>query len=178
LAVIVGIGFPLAVFVSVIGAPEPQQFLVPGVLDYPVKKPGEYVLWDNYETIFQGRTYSLPVELPAGVVIKLVSPETKAEIPMATYLSTRAESRNSKRRSIGKFSIAKGGSYQLSVAGSFPQRVFSLGPDEIRPLLVGTLISASATMLGLLGSAALAVSVFLRRHKARKLAPTHVNRTI
>ena len=47
------------------------EFEVPGAAIAFVDTPGRYYLWHDYQTVYDGRTYNNPIELPDGLLIEI-----------------------------------------------------------------------------------------------------------
>jgi hypothetical protein len=132
----------------------PQQFLVPGTNKVHAKSPGTHYLWHDYETIFNGRSYSQANSLPDGMEITLRDPESGEAMPLVAQTSVHMRSGSSQRQSVGYFELARVGDYQLTVDGAFPPRVFSFGKSifgEFVPVLVGGFAATAVLALGGIG---------------------------
>jgi hypothetical protein len=143
------------------------RFTVPGQSEIHIQKAGTYVLWNEHETIHQGRTYSSGEKLPDGMHIELRRAETGAVVEMTPDLTTRERRGKLERNSVGKFQIAAPGKYSIVVEGDFPERVFLLRESLLKTFAPKVFTLIAMSLLGMLVSAILALAVFLRRRSAR-----------
>jgi hypothetical protein len=56
------------------------KFIIPDVVEVLIEKPGKYYVWNNYRTVFEGRTYSTAEELPGGIEITLHQKENNRSL--------------------------------------------------------------------------------------------------
>lgn len=130
------------------------QFLGPGTNEVVVVKPGNYYLWSDYETLFQGRSYQFPESIPGGLEFKLMDAGTKQTIEMTSDISTKVSSGRNKSTSIGRFQLDHPGKYMISVTGDSPERVFSFSGDTLsvffKAFARGAIILAVCSALGIL----------------------------
>ncbi len=101
-------------------------FRAPGTIEVNVEKAGTYSLENKYCTVYEGKSYSLPKELPNGIVFSLKSEADGEVIPIQTSsISTNSEVNGQKQTSVGNFEVKKPGKYLLSISGNFEERIFS-----------------------------------------------------
>jgi hypothetical protein len=144
------------------------QFLVPGRHVVELGQPGKYLVWNDYRTVFRGRSYDESEALPSGVRIRVL--ERASGRPLEVSSSYRATSSfgNTSSVAVSQFRVEHPGSYEIVVEGNFPPRVFSVGRDFLFGLL-GVILGAFALLLGGLGAAiGIAAWVFIRREEARE----------
>jgi uncharacterized membrane protein len=147
---------------SVIG--EAQQFLAPGKLVFDVARPGKHLVWNDHRTVFQGRTYDLPEQLPDGLRIRVT--ETASGKPLEVRSSRGASSKTAEaeRVSIASFEAAAPGRHEIVVEGGFDPRVFSVGPNILPQLFMTIGGVIGAVLLGLTAAVALCVWTYMRRN--------------
>lgn len=151
---------------------EGEVFRGPGVSrTISIDEPGRYYLWHNYSTVFEGRSYSFPEELPDGLSFSLTEQPSGNKIPMQSGSGFSEESGSRKKSSIGYFEVTEPGRYTVTISGNTEQRIFSLGKSSIDDLL-GFFIKGAIGMVIALGAAiAAAVLIILgivqlcREHK-------------
>src|ERR1041385_7405172 len=51
------------------------QFKVPGTAEATVEAPGRYYLWNDYDTVYNGKSYHNSETLPGGMDIKITDPD-------------------------------------------------------------------------------------------------------
>lgn len=103
-----------------------HQFLAPGATSLKSDRPAKYGLWYDHVTFFEGHAYTFPVDLPNGLHVRILEPETGREVPMAKGFAISAGSGSDERCSVGDFEVAAPGAYRIEVTGNFEPRVFSV----------------------------------------------------
>ena len=130
------------------------QFLAPGSQEVVVTKPGNYYLWFDYETLYQGRSYEFSENIPGGLEFKLIDTRTKSAVEMTTDFSTKVSSGRNKSTSIGRFRLDHPGKYRITVSGDSPARVFSFSGDTMsvffQAFARGAIVLAMGAGLGIL----------------------------
>ena len=155
------IAFGLVIY-AIASADDANQFVVPGRHAFVVENPGKHRVWNDHRTVFQGRTYDVPRELPEGVRIIVTGVDGRLEVisgGSATSTTTEVE-----RVAIASFEVANPGRYEIVVEGDFKPRVFSVGRDFV-PRLVATIFGAFfAIFTGIAVACVLGLWTFLKRH--------------
>lgn len=140
-----------------------QQFLVPGRHTVELAAAGEYVVWNDHRTVFEGRTYDESEKLPAGIQIAVVDVASGKPLEVASTSGSTMTSGTTERASFARFTIEKPGRYEITVSGEFEPRVFSTGKDMVL-LLVGVIFGSFALLLGSYGAAAgIAIWAYIKR---------------
>ena len=123
----------------VFGPNERQQFLAPSRHTMELAGPASYLIWNDYNTVFEGRSYENAEEFPAGARLSVI--ERASGRKLATYPSTyvNQNDRDTKRRSVAKLRTEQPGQYEIIVEGDFAPRVFSVSRDYLIGGLWGTL---------------------------------------
>lgn len=101
----------------------------PGELDVTIEEPGRYYVWNEYNTVYLGKTYSVSKELPSGIMFSLVESDTGEAVPFEGDLSISVSAGERARNSAGYFDIEDSGEYRLEIAGLDQPRVFAFGPS-------------------------------------------------
>lgn len=121
---------PAAILVPIaLNQPKAQQFLAPGSMEMTAEKPGRYYLWNDYQTIFDGRTYHSPEDLPAGLEITIMDDHGER----LTFISDGSTSRgggSSSKRSIGYVEVTGTRHLTVVVSGTADPRVFSFARSD------------------------------------------------
>ena len=103
------------------------EFEVPGAAIAFVDTPGRYYLWHDYQTVYDGRTYHSPIELPDGLMIEITQqggmPLDFVSDPHSSF-STIGRA----RQSIGYVELSKAGQVTIDVTGGAESRIFSFSP--------------------------------------------------
>lgn len=160
-------GVIITIYGAVKSFPEGTQFQAPGSVTITVKQPGEYVIWDEQVTFFNGKSYQNSEDLPGGVQIKVRDEQTGRPFQFSPSTGGTETIGNVKRKSIGDVSINSPGTYIIDVSGSFPERVFYVRRSALSNVLKGI---ATVGVLGLAGwviAPIAALVVYVKRSSAR-----------
>ncbi len=133
-----------------------QQFLVPGSLEVVVEKPGRYYLWNDFQTVFNGRTYNSPEALPDGLEITITR-DNGNRLTFVSDGSTTSSGGTSSKKSIGYVELAGAADLTIAVSGDVDERVFSFAPSNIMKIL--GLIFGGMGVSVLLALAGIALSI-------------------
>jgi hypothetical protein len=103
------------------------EFEVPGAAIAFVDTPGRYYLWHDYKTVYDGRTYHNPIELPDGLMIEITK---QGGIPLDFVSDPHASfsAMGRARQSIGYVELSKTGQVKIDVTGGAESRIFSFSP--------------------------------------------------
>jgi uncharacterized membrane protein len=150
------------------------RFVAPGSQDFTVRKPGTQIIWNDYRTVYGGRSFDLPEKLPDGVQIRVFSYDGTSGRPVDVVPNRGASSKTSEadRVSIASFEALAPGRYSIVIDGDFPERVFSVGPNLVLKIL-GTIFTAiGLSAIGVAAGLALAIWTFLRRNPSAPVPST------
>ncbi|WP_339136426.1 MAG: hypothetical protein WGN25_00905 [Candidatus Electrothrix sp. GW3-4] len=121
-----GIAFPAAILLPLLlGDSIDKQFSVPGTLQVTIEEPGRYYLWNEYQTIFKGRTYNRPEDLPDGMEISITDTATGRPFAFITSSSMSMHGGNEEKRSIGYIKVSKPTEIRVEISGDNEGRIFS-----------------------------------------------------
>lgn len=158
-------GVPGAVLWLVFSQPKPTQFLAPGPIDFTASQSGKYVLWHEYDTIFDGVTYSGRI-LPPGLVIRCRDGKSGTNLSVRADRGATMSTGNAQRQSVAAVDISTPGRYLVSVEGASQPILFSFGPAILGKVL-GSIFGAIPVVFALLiGGIALAANTWIRRNRA------------
>jgi len=101
------------------------QFLIPGSVEIEIEDEGRYYLWNDYQTVYEGKTYSMPEEVPDNLIISLKTKDGALHYDIIGKTSISSSSYPTSKKSIGYFDITVHGDYILEVKGESKPRVFS-----------------------------------------------------
>lgn len=110
--------------------PHENAFLVPGQTEVQVTEPGEYYLWNVYQTVYEGRAYNQSSNLPNGVEIDITDAGGHT-LDLDSDQNASASINNHQMQAIGRVLISQPGAIQIEVSGDFEQRVFSFSQFRI-----------------------------------------------
>lgn len=162
--VLFAVGFmsPLLLVVSLLGSltEETVALEAPGEIEVTVEEPGRYYVWNEYRTVYEGRTYSQSETLPSGIAFSLTEAESGTELPLSTDMSMSWSGGDRKKTSVGYFGIEEPGDYVLSVQGPEEPRVFSFGPSlfgDLPAFLGRMILGAVLALAGVIGGVLLVI---------------------
>ena len=101
------------------------QFLIPGTVEIEIEDEGRYYLFNDFQTVYEGKTYSKPEEVPDNLIISLKTKDGSLDYDIIRMDSFTTSSGSTSRKSIGYFDITVPGNYILEVKGETKPRVFS-----------------------------------------------------
>ncbi len=144
------------------------QFLAPG-RHAAALKPGNYVVWNDHLTVFDGRSYRSSKQLPDGVQFTVTGSGGVVTLRRASGASYKGLS--TERVSLMQFDIAQPGRYEIAVSGDFQPRVFSVGRDHVGAVLWTVFGAVAALFVSWGAGIGIAAWAFIRREQAREAAP-------
>ena len=146
------------------------QFLAPGRQVVELDRPGKYVVWNDYRTLFQGRTYDESERLPENVSITVLDPASGTALVVAPSGGMRSDMLDAVKVSVATFEIARPGRYEIIIEGGFPQRVFSVSRDFLFNMLGMIFGVIAVVVVGFSLAFAIATWAFIKREEAREAA--------
>lgn len=102
------------------------QFLGPGETTVTITKPGDYTLWRESKTIFDGQLMTFPDDLPSGTTIKVIKEPEGTVIPLQSNGTCTMESGSTRRASLGDLTFTNPGQYKVQITGLTEKRAFYL----------------------------------------------------
>lgn len=134
--------------------PDVPQFKVPGETQVSVEEPGRYYVWNDYETIFEGRTYNKWDCLPDEMTVRIRNADTGETLEFTGDTSTTSSTGGTSRNSIGYVEIEEPCALNIQVTGPVEERVFSFSRVRVWQVLKPVFASlAVAAVVGVLGLA-------------------------
>jgi uncharacterized membrane protein len=153
---------------------EGVQFVAPGSKTLDLSK-GRHVLWNDYVTVFEGRSYDSGKTLPDGAQIT-VTDAGGAVVALRRTSGSSFRGGGTERVSVLEFEVTQPGRHVITVSGAFSPRVLSVGPNLVW-LLLGSIFGAiGLVLLGAGTGVAIAAWAFIRREQAREAAAGSVAR--
>jgi hypothetical protein len=107
----------VVVFISIYNNQSLSTFLIPAKVEISIEKEGRYYLWNNYETVFEGKIYSVDEDIPHEITISLIDKSGTKKSEFVPDFSTSSSNYGSNKKSIGYFDIDKPGQYFLEISG-------------------------------------------------------------
>jgi hypothetical protein len=105
------------------------QFKVPGAFETNVVKGGRYYLYNDYQTIYDGKTYDCSTNLPGGMEIKILDSQGNP-LPFSGDTSFSVGGSGTERKSIGYVEIQNPGKVRIEVSDVNEERIFSFGQEN------------------------------------------------
>ncbi len=135
--VILGVfAVPAAIVLPLIlGDSNEKQFEIPGNTQIAVEKPGRYYLWNDYQTVFQGKSYNRFKSIPDGIEIKITNAETGELLDFVSDISISSSIGSSSQNTIGYIELQEPCSVDITVIGGAEKRVFSFSKSKLRDML-------------------------------------------
>jgi len=149
---------------------ERQQFLAPGRHTMELGGRASYLLWNDYKTVFEGRSYADSDELPAGTRLSVF--EKASGRKLATHPNTHLKfsDDDTKRHSLAQFRTEQAGHYEIVVEGDFPPRVLSASRDYLFGALWKTAGIFALALFGFAAAMAIFAWTYFRRELAKESA--------
>ena len=121
-----GIAFPAAIILPLfLDDSIDQQFSIPGTIQVAIEEPGRYYLWNDHQTIFNGKTYNRSEDLPDGIEISITDTATGTLFDFIDTASISISGGNSAKRSIGYIEVSNPTRLQVDITGGNEDRIFS-----------------------------------------------------
>ena len=145
-------------------------FVAPGAVKLSLTTPGEYILWHDHRTVYNGRTFDLPAQMPDGARYRVRGPAGDVLLPhrgsAVRFEATHKEGDHQRSVAVEHFEVTQPGLYVVAVEGDFEPRVMSVGPNRTWPIL--KLVGELSLIMVLAFCAALGLGLygFLRTVKA------------
>jgi hypothetical protein len=146
---------------QVLGQGGEISFVAPTTRTFEVEDPGTYVLSHDYKVTFEGMPYDKPAALPGQVSISLKGDD--GEVEMADSWGSGSTSADHERQEVGRFKIAKPGSYTLSISGLAEPRVLTLAQSVIVKIVFATIACLLLNLFGWFGGPAIVIMVMATR---------------
>jgi hypothetical protein len=122
------------------------QFLIPGSKEVTVEKPGRYYLWNDFQTVYEGKSFSRSENIPDGLEVA-VTDDTGRTLAFTSDTSTSSSSARSSKRSIGYVEVSNPGKLTVSVSGDSEARVFSFSQSIFPKIFLAILGGGTASLL-------------------------------
>jgi uncharacterized membrane protein len=113
---------------------QPSRFVAPGAAEVKLARAGDYILWHEHRTVYQGRSFDLPAAMPDGTRYRIEAPDAKALV-VHPYGGMTSEGTHGKGVSVARFEAPVAGPYRVAVEGAFEPRVIAVGPNWLWPIL-------------------------------------------
>jgi hypothetical protein len=142
----------LSVLPIIFGKSDEIQFNVPGKQEFTATDTGRYYLWNDYRTVYHGKSYDLPENIPGGMDIR-IRDTNGSELQFVNDASTSVNSGTDSKKSIGYVQVDQPGKLEIEVSGGAENRVFSFAKSRLLKIaglvLGGMALSVLIVILGI-----------------------------
>jgi uncharacterized membrane protein len=147
-----------------------EPFLAPGRHTVDLAGPASYLIWNDYKTVFGGRSYEDTYELPAGARISIIEKASGQKLATHPNTGSSLTRGNTKRHSVAQFRTVRPGHYEIIVEGDFPPRVLSASRDFLSGMLWGTVGIFALAVFGFGAAMAIFGWAYFKREQAAEAA--------
>lgn len=127
-----------------------SQFKIPGNTEVAVTKPGRYYLWNDFRTVYDGKSYDRPENIPDGLDIQIRDSDGH-QLQFVSDSSISSTSSASAKKSIGYVEVEHPGKVTIEVKGGSENRIFSFSQSGLL-IMFGLIFGAAG--LGMIVSLA------------------------
>jgi hypothetical protein len=163
-----GFVVPVAVLLPLLlDQSDERQFIVPGTTDIEITEPARYYLWNDFQTVYEGRSYNRSESIPDGLEIAIKDRDGRT-LQFHNAAGISSSSGGNSRRSIGYVEVAEPTRLTISVSGDFDARVFSFSQSGIARMLILILGGFAASVLLSLAGIGIAIWGIVKLAKSKK----------
>ncbi len=147
------------------------QFQAPGSVEVTVKEPGRYYLWNDFRTVYQGRSYDRSERIPDGIIFQ-IKDANGAPLHFSSDTSITSTSGGSSRKSIGYVRVETPGKLAIEVSGQTDDRVFSFSQSGLLKMFGLIFGGIGLSLLVAFAGVGLLIWGIVKLVRANKLAKT------
>ena len=111
-----------------------RQFIIPGITEVEILESGRYYLWNDFQTVFDGKSYNRSESIPDGLEIAITNEDGK-DLQFTSDTSMSSSSGSSSKNTIGYVEVSNPSRLTVSVSGGSDERVFSFSESGIIKML-------------------------------------------
>ncbi len=145
------------------------QFAAPGSAELDLAEPGEYTIFYENRTYFQGKSY-ITNELISGLQVAVVEKSTGRNLAVHSASGSFTYSLGSRSgRSIMAFDVEQPGIYQINATyarGTGPEVILAVGHGFAEGIFSGVLLSLAALFGSIILGGVVALLTYTKRKKA------------
>tara|TARA_B110000003_G_C16288042_1_gene393703 strand:- start:24 stop:596 length:573 start_codon:yes stop_codon:yes gene_type:complete len=123
-----------------------QQFLIPGSREVTVEEPGRYYLWNDFQTVFDGKSFNRSENIPDGLEI-IVTDDVGKTLKFYSDTSISSSSGSSSKNSIGYVEVSDSSKLSVSVSGDSEERVFSFSQSILPKMFLAIIGGGTVSIL-------------------------------
>jgi uncharacterized membrane protein len=112
----------------------PARFLAPGEAQVALAGPGDYIVWHEHRTVYEGRAFDLAPAMPDGTRYRVQAPDGRP-IAVEPYAGMSSEDKDGHSVSVAHFEAPLAGTYRVAVEGATGPRVMAVGSNRLWPIL-------------------------------------------
>jgi hypothetical protein len=125
--------------------PNEVFLLGPGQATINVSQTGTYLVWNDYQMVFQGRSHDDAEVLPGGWQFEITQEATGRTMEVGSTKNITRHINNNKSSCIGSVQITEPGNFTLRATGPDTPRVFSIGYSPFA--IAGKVVLPSVVMM-------------------------------
>jgi len=110
------------------------RFLAPGEAQVSVAAPGDYIVWHEHRTVYQGRSFDVAPGMPDGTRFRVQAPDG-SPLAVEPHSGMSSEGSESRSVSVAHFEAASAGTYRVVIEGMPEPRVMAVGPNRAWPII-------------------------------------------
>jgi len=123
---------PLAIILPLIlGDSNEIQFIVPGSTQIVIEEPGRYYMWNDYQTVFNGKSYNRSESIPDGIQIIITNTGTGEILDFVSDTSISSSRGSSSKNTLGYIEVQSPSTVDIEVFGGEEKRVFSFSESNL-----------------------------------------------
>ena len=123
-----------------------QQFLTPGAKEVTVEEPGRYYLWNDFQTVYEGESFSRSERIPDGLKIAITD-DAGNTLTFHSDTSMSSSNGSSSKNSIGYVEVDGACQLLVTVSGDTKERVFSFSQSNFKKMFLAILGGGVVSML-------------------------------
>ena len=130
-----GFVIPLLIVLSVfLGKSNEVQFKVPVSTQATIEKPGRYYLWNDFRTVYDGKSYNRSESIPDGMKIQIHNSRGDL-LKFVSDTSMSSSVGTSSKNSIGYIEVESSGKVSIEVLGGNEDRIFSFSESGLLKMI-------------------------------------------
>jgi len=133
-----------------------RQFLIPGSVEVEVAEPGRYYLWNDFQTVYEGKSYNRSKRIPDGLEITVATGDGET-LPFESDASITASIGGSSRSSIGYVDVNAADRLTVAVEGGSDRQVFSFSRSGLAKVFGMVFAGFGISLLLILGGIAISI---------------------
>lgn len=143
------------------------QFKVPGTQEVKIEKPGRYYLWNDFQTVYDGKSYNRSKSIPDGMEIK-IQDSAGTLLDFVSDTSISSSDNGSSKNSIGYVEVENIGQIKVDVSGGDEERIFSFGRSGLLKMFVLILGGVGLSILVSMGGVGIGIWGIVKLVKSNK----------